>query len=288
MRIVLAPVSADRATIYADDASFELATDSVTAGSVEAPVRPVVDGSTARPASDRAASSRDASSATSSDRLVINEVMYDPDGSSPDGAAEWIEIYNPGDLPVSLAGWTLADAVGTDLLSSATVGPHAFAIVAASDRFAARYPGFSGAILVLGGRIGNSLGNAGDRLLLRDPAGTVVDAISWGTDASVLKPAIGAVPSGHSIERRVPGGDTDSAADFVDNMRPSPGAPFEAALVGRTGSRPTGAPQSLAPGNETSLDWLPWSLAAIAAAGLVVALSWRAVPALTQRLRHHA
>lgn len=299
VRIVLAPASADRATIYADDASFEpvapaepaVAAVGADAGSTEAPVRRVLSDSTgprSASASENPAANLTTSSTASKLHLLINEVMYDPDGSGADGAGEWVELYNPGDTPVLLASWSLSDAVGKDLLPAATLAPHEFVVVAASDSFSSRYPAFNGVLLVLGGRIGNSLGNAGDRLLLRDPAGKVVDAISWGSDASVLIPAIAPVPSGHSIERRVPGGDTDSAADFVDNMRPSPGAPFQAAPVGRAGSRSTGTPQSLAPGHETSLDWLPWSLAALAATALAVALSWRAVPALTQRLRHHA
>lgn len=299
VRIVLAPASADRATIYADDASFEpvapaepaAAADGANVGNPEAPVRRVL-GDSAAPRSVQAighpAENLITSLGTPQERLLINEVLYDPDGSGADSAGEWVEIYNPDDSPVSLEGWSLADASGSNVLSAASIAPRGFAVVAASGSFSARYPSFAGTLIVLGGRIGNSLGNAGDRLLLRDPAGNVTDAISWGTDSSIVKPPIAAVPSGHSIERGQPGVDTDSAADFVDNMRPSPGAPFQAVTVGSAPSRSSSAPQALASAHDVSFDWLPWSLAAIAAAALAVALSWRAVPVLTQRLRHHA
>jgi len=39
--------------------------------------------------------------------LVISEVLYDPAGVEPD--AEWIEIYNPGSVPLSLSGYKIGD-----------------------------------------------------------------------------------------------------------------------------------------------------------------------------------
>ena len=73
------------------------------------------------------------------------------------------------------------------------------------------------------GKIGNGLGNSGDRLVLRDAAGRLVDAVSYGDDTTALSPAIPLVAAGHSLERSPPGHDTDAAGDFVDNAQPSPG-----------------------------------------------------------------
>ena len=43
--------------------------------------------------------------------IVITEIMMSP-GSIPDGAGEWIEIYNTLDTPIDIAGWTLENSVG--------------------------------------------------------------------------------------------------------------------------------------------------------------------------------
>ena len=45
--------------------------------------------------------------------LIISEIMYNPQSvERPPAQTEWVEIYNPGDQPVSLAGWYLADEDG--------------------------------------------------------------------------------------------------------------------------------------------------------------------------------
>lgn len=42
-----------------------------------------------------------------SHQVVVNEIMADPFGD--DTYQEWIELYNPGDQPVNLAGWAIRD-----------------------------------------------------------------------------------------------------------------------------------------------------------------------------------
>ncbi len=301
LRIMLAPASDATTVIYADDVSFGPADPSTlgapepaaaVAASDEAPAAIRVLGDSRSPMNHESGgttNARDAAdSVTSPVHLVINEVMYDPDGPGNDASDEWIELYNPTGQPVSLAGWSLADAASADPLPAAVIEPHGFAILAASDSFRQHFPSFTPTLVVLGGRIGNSLGNDGDRLVLRDPSGAVADSISWGSDTSVLAPAIADVPSGHSIERRVPGSDTDSAADFVDNVRPSPGAPFEAVGPRANAQQQNTPAEALASGSGLSFEWVPWSLAGAAGAALLVMLSWRAVPMVTQRLRHHS
>jgi len=217
-------------------------------------------------------------------RVVINEVLYDADsGTDTDG--EWVELYNAGETAQDLAGWSLSDAAAADTLPARVLEPRSFVIVAASDSFNDAYPGLAAGVIVLGGRIGNALGNDGDRLVLRDASGTIVDAISWGSDASILDPPIADVPAGHSIERNAPGADTDTAADFIDNDVPSPGKAI---------SPPMARPQRQQAGGDTvdvivpkrtgAPAWLPWAVAAAAGAGLVLTLSWRMAPVLRQRL----
>lgn len=302
LRIMLAPASDATAVIYADDVSFGPADPSTT--SAPEPAAVAVDARDEQPAAIRVlgdfrspmghesggtTNARDAAdNRTSPVRLVINEVMYDPDGPGNDASDEWVELYNATGQPVPLAGWSLADAASGDPLPAAVIGPHGFAVIAASDSFRQYFPGFTSTLIVLGGHIGNSLGNDGDRLVLRDPSGAVADAVSWGSDTSVLAPAIADAPSGHSIERRIPGVDTDSAGDFVDNTRPSPGAAFQAVGANANAQQQAAPAGTLAGSSGPSFAWVPWSFAGAAGAVLLVMLSWRAVPIVTHRLRHHS
>jgi hypothetical protein len=304
LRIMLAPKSAGHAVIFADDASFgpadpghtgapapmlatsdpgtEHSTPPVAIGAASHAARQGESGAT-HPATDTHA-------LPPTSRVVINEVMYDPAGIGRDAEGEWVELYNGGEQPISLGGWSLADAMGADALPAVSVGPHEFVTIAPSDSIRQRHPDFAGALVLLGGRIGNSLGNDGDQLVLRDPSGAIADAISWGQDTTVLAPAIADVPSGHSIERRVAGADSDSASDFVDNERPTPGRAFEPPLAGarQASAREPGlATGTLAAGRNASFAWMPWAFAGAAGGALIVALSWRTIPVVAQRLRHH-
>ena len=82
--------------------------------------------------------------------------------------------------------------------------------------------------------------------------------MSWGDNAFALQPAVADVPEGHSIERRAAGVDTDTAKDWVDNERPSPGAPYSAdASAGAAAS--AGSVQILSDAGAAEWRWLPWA-----------------------------
>jgi hypothetical protein len=166
-------------------------------------------------------------------QVKINEVLYDPAQPGDEAGNEWLELYNAGSEPVDLGDWTISDNGAGDRLPPLTLPPGAFAVIAASEAFRSTYPAFDGSLLALdGGKIGNGLGDKGDRLILRDSAGRLADALSYGEDDTILSPPASAVAGGHSLERSPPGHDTDSAADFVDNPRPSPGTgPRKAAVL---------------------------------------------------------
>jgi hypothetical protein len=130
------------------------------------------------------------------------------------------------------------------------------------------------------------LGNDGDRLLLADPSGALIDAVSWGDDSDAFSPSVGDVPAGHSIERRVAGADSDSADDFVDNERPSPGAGYRTMAPTVSASDSGGSTvEVLAGSGARDWQWLPWALAAAAIALFAGTLGWRAAFAVRERLR---
>jgi hypothetical protein len=155
--------------------------------------------------------------------VLFSEVQAHP--ASGGGAGEWLELYNRSGAVVVLAGWRVEDNHGSDPLPAISLPPGAFAVVAANQAtFRALFPAFSGPLFIIDdGLIGNGLADDGDRLILRDGAGAVIDELSYGSDASIFDPAAPAVAAGHSLERWAPSVDTDTAADFADNSSPSPG-----------------------------------------------------------------
>ena len=70
-----------------------------------------------------------------------------------------------------------------------TIAPGQFLVVASNQAdFLAANPGFSGALVALESPIGNGLSNSGDAVSLIDASGTIVDAMSYGSDASAFNP----------------------------------------------------------------------------------------------------
>ena len=119
--------------------------------------------------------------------IVISEILADPP-SSPFGDAnqdgrlntyedEFIELYNSGSVPISLAGWRLSDDdvktdAGFHFPPDALLPPDSYIVL-----FGGGQPtGFTVAVFTDDGRIGNGLTNSGDRLLLLNAkADTVLD-----------------------------------------------------------------------------------------------------------------
>jgi len=196
-----------------------------------------------------------------------------------------VELFNRGPEPVNIAGWALEDNAAADTLPELTIDPGGFAILAASDSFSAAYPDYVGPLAIVPGHLGNSLGNDGDRLILRDASNAVIDAVSWGVDVSALEPAVADVAAGHSVERAPAGYDTDSAADFIDNDVPSPGVGLESPSGGKPDpqGQPSGSIDVLRSSDEALPGWAPWAIAGASAVALAGMAAWRALPILRAR-----
>lgn len=149
--------------------------------------------------------------------ILINEVQYNPPQPGADAPFEWVELFNPTGGSIELRGWSIRDNYLDDTIPNLSIAPSGFAIVAATEGFYTNFPDVECPVVFIGdGAIGNGLSNDGDRLSLKDGAGTVIDAISYGSDASVMSPPAPGVSEGHSVERSPAGG------GFVDNPDPSP------------------------------------------------------------------
>jgi hypothetical protein len=179
------------------------------------------------------------SSGGSGEHLVINEIYYDTDSRQDcsvveeDSLNEWVEIYNPTENPVDISGWTIEDNGASDVIPSASPIPAGGFAILAQNNSTWKFWNIPDEVIKieLGNEIGNGLDNNGDRIILRDLKGNIVDQISYEEDTSIFNPAPPLdpngntynLPDGHSLGRNPDGFDTDAARDFKDFSDPTPG-----------------------------------------------------------------
>lgn len=140
-----------------------------------------VGGSPGAPESDTPGYASIATSA-SDNPIIINEIMYHP--ISGDDDDEYIELYNRGDVAVSLDGWAFIDGISFVFDSDIRMVPGGYLVIAKNrERLLDNHPELDGA-LVLGGFQGQ-LSNGGERLQLAKPGAAqegamlVVDEVAY-------------------------------------------------------------------------------------------------------------
>ncbi len=158
---------------------------------------------------------------------VINEIAYHarPVYADPvngiafaENPQEWIEMHNPGSMPVDLAGWRLSDAVRYDFPAGSWLPPGGF-------------------LVVNQGQFSGSLSNRGERLRLHDALGAVVDEVPYST--SGLWPAL-ADGGGSTMERTDPRSDGRNAGTWKASDE-SAAAPWQNIRYRATGAEPPGS-----------------------------------------------
>lgn len=110
--------------------------------------------------------------------VVINEIAWM--GSTENSNAEWIELFNDGNDPVSLAGWTIASAgTAPNITLTGTISAGGYYLLErtsdASVLSVSAHQIYTGA-----------LANGGDTLTLKDSAGVVSDTVVGGTGWSLI------------------------------------------------------------------------------------------------------
>jgi len=110
--------------------------------------------------------------------IVINEYLADP---PPGGSEEWIELFNNNKEDIDLQGWQLGDSVGQSLITDESLIIPAGGFLVACENMAAFflvYPDI-GNIPIMEIGSWRALNNTGDRIVLRDNYGFVVDSLTY-------------------------------------------------------------------------------------------------------------
>ncbi len=156
--------------------------------------------------------------------IVINEFQADVEAGM-ESKNEWVELYNPTANTIDLTGWQLCDDSACQTLPAGTsITPQNYLVITPDESTWKHWPAVPLASrVVLDEEIGGGLGNDGDRIVLRDAGGAVVDELSYEEDMRVFDPAIPGAAAGWSLDRVAPGYDTDRALDFWTNPAPTPG-----------------------------------------------------------------
>ncbi len=102
-------------------------------------------------------------------QIVISEIMYHPPS---DEGVEFVELWNPTDSPISLAGWRLDGGISYHFSSYLVLSPGE-RVVVVKDRsdFYATYGALT--VYLAPHTFSGKLSNGGDTVILRDPLGRV-------------------------------------------------------------------------------------------------------------------
>ena len=138
--------------------------------------------------------------------LRITEIFANAGAGTGDAALEWIELHNPSEAAVDIAGWQLSDNAASDVLPAAVLAAGERLVVAGT---AAAAPSAPLVVVIADGRLGNGLANDGDVVSLLDPAGRLVDRVDYSG------PPLPRPEAGRSIAL--------AAEGWVLNTEPSPG-----------------------------------------------------------------
>ncbi len=152
--------------------------------------------------------------------VVINEMHYDPEPKTEH--VEFIELHNTAAEAVSLAGWSFTDGVSYTFRSDAEIAGGGYFVLTEN---AAHFDHKFGSILA-GGRLADAqweegvLSNDGERVVLQDAGGEIVDEVTYRAEFPWPVAANG---EGASMELIHPGLDNDLGGSWRSSTAPTPG-----------------------------------------------------------------
>ena len=149
-----------------------------------------------------------------SSSIVINEIHYDHEPKTEGG--EFIEIFNPGDSPVLLAGWQINGAIDFDFPEGTQISANGFLVIAEDPAAMSAVFGIRNALGPYAGRLSNS----GERLELEDENGSLVDEVDYGIGFPWPTASRGAGPSMELINESL---DNDLGSSWRASGNAAPG-----------------------------------------------------------------
>ena len=166
--------------------------------------------------------------------LRITALLPDPIEPGPDARYEWIELTNVGRSPLRLGGFELRDNTSALTLPDVELPARSSIVVAGVEAEVGEV-----IAIRLDSGLFNGLANAGDRVLLLTREGAIVDALSYGDDASSYGPPLAAPGAGELLRRHfaadgtlvgieIDPGDAGSDGDRVAEATAVPAAADEA------------------------------------------------------------
>jgi len=148
----------------------------------------------------------------SAGEIVINEIMYNADGSD----VEYVELYNNGSSAVNLSSWYILDDNDshTHCVLSGNLAAGAYLVIPGNYTiFQVAYPSVSN-VLTTGFSSGSdawALGNGGDAVRLFNASGELVDIVAYDDEGDWPNGADGGGPS---LELLNPGYDNSAATSW--------------------------------------------------------------------------
>ncbi|MBR9977972.1 MAG: lamin tail domain-containing protein [Bacteroidetes bacterium] len=119
-------------------------------------------------------------------QVIINEIMFAPETND----AEWVELFNCGEHPVNLRGWTLTDRSTVVALLSAedvVLPPGGYVVIAQFLPLGPQWPSLPATALIPAAF--PTLNNTGDDIILRNAEGRTIDSLaytaSWSSQRGV-------------------------------------------------------------------------------------------------------
>ena len=149
-------------------------------------------------------------------KVIVTEFMANPKAVQ-DSDGEWIELFNIGNQPVDINGWTLKDQ-GTDAHVIQAPGP--LVVPAGGYLLLGRTTDklLNGGVHVLYAYKDFFLANTEDEVVLQDTGGAVVDSFSYSATKGFV------IPEGASLSLKHPGVDQNDPGNWCAEPSPWPGS----------------------------------------------------------------
>lgn len=148
---------------------------------------------------DRPEMGEDVAVVTTTSKIIINEFVSDPSEGK-----EWIELLNVGSSTVDLGGFTLSDGAGVIASPTSTIDPQGLVVI----------------------ELGSSkLNNSGDRIVLKNDDGEIVDSVTYGDwEDGNLEDNAATASKGNSLARTNSVDTDNDKSDFSQTTSVTKGA----------------------------------------------------------------